>query len=143
MRKPTIFIVDDEEKNIRLLKAMLMNENYLTSVALSGEQVLESIADIKPDLILLDVMMPGIDGFEVCRRLKSVDKTKVIPIVMVTALREKEHRIKAMESGADDFLSKPVDQIELLLRVKSLLRIKTYHDELFDRYREINYLYLA
>ena len=125
MEKPNILIVDDDEKNIRLLKAVLMSENYQTSEALNGEKAIESIADTKPDLILLDVMMPGIDGFEVCRRLKAADETKMIPIVMVTALREKEHRIKAMVSGADDFLSKPVDQTELQLRVKSLLRIKT------------------
>ena len=137
MEKPNILIIDDEEKNIRLLKAMLMNEDYLTSEALNGEKALESIAEIKPDLILLDVMMPGIDGFEVCRRLKAADETKMIPIVMVTALSDQEHRIKAMTCGADDFLGKPLDQMELLLRVKSLLRIKTYHDELFDRYREI------
>jgi signal transduction histidine kinase len=137
MEKPTILIVDDEDKNIRLLKAMLMNEDYRISEASSGEQALQSIAEIKPDLILLDVMMPGIDGFKVCQKLKADDKTKMIPIVMQTALREKEHRIKAMASGADDFLSKPVDQIELLLRVKSLLRIKTYQNELFDRYLEI------
>jgi signal transduction histidine kinase len=137
MEKPNILIVDDEEKNIRLFKAMLMNENYQTSVALNGEKALASIAEIKPDLILLDVMMPGIDGFEVCRRLKAADETKMIPIVMVTALSDQEHRIKAMTCGADDFLGKPLDQMELLLRVKSLLRIKTYHDELFDRYREI------
>jgi signal transduction histidine kinase len=134
---PNILIVDDEERNIRLLEGMLKNEEYQTSTALNGEEALQSIADIKPDLILLDVMMPGIDGFEVCRRLKAAAETKMIPIVMVTALREKTHQLKAMETGADDFLRKPVDRTELLIRIKSLLRIKTYHDELFARYREI------
>ena len=137
MGKPKIFIVDDEEKNIRLLEGMLYNEDYQTSAAHKGEDALQKVTDISPDLILLDVMMPGIDGFEVCRRLKAAEETKMIPIVMITALRDKTHRIKAMESSADDFLSKPVDRTELLIRIKSLLRIKTYHDELFARYKEI------
>jgi signal transduction histidine kinase len=82
-------------------------------------------------------MMPGIDGFEVCKRLKQDDKTQMIPVVMVTALRRKEDRIRALEAGADDFLSKPVDRTELLVRVKSLLRIKSYHDQLLNSYKEI------
>jgi signal transduction histidine kinase len=90
-----------------------------------------------PELILLDVMMHGINGFEVCARLKQSEPTKAIPVIMVTALTEKEHRVKAMESGADDFLSKPVDQTELVVRVKSLLRIKSYRDDLLASYREI------
>ncbi|MBI4620326.1 MAG: HAMP domain-containing histidine kinase [Desulfobacterales bacterium] len=95
------------------------------------------VADISPDIILLDVMMPGIDGFEVCKRIKSNEKTRIIPIVMVTALTEKEARIKAIKAGADEFLSKPLDRTELLVRIKSLLRIKSYHDELLDSYKEI------
>jgi signal transduction histidine kinase len=137
MRTQTILIVDDEEKNIKLLKAMLMAENYRLRGVLSGEEALRVVAETPPDLILLDVMMAGIDGFEVCRRLKEDEKTRMIPIAMVTALREKGHRIKAMEVGADDFLSKPVDQTELLVRVKSLLRIKSYQDDLIDSYREV------
>jgi len=137
MKEPKILIVDDEEKNIRLLKAMLMAEKYQIFEALSGEQALESVIAVNPDLILLDVMMPGINGFDVCRKLKRADETKIIPVVMVTALSEKEHRIKALEAGADDFLSKPVDRSELAVRVKSLLRIKTYHDELWASNREI------
>ncbi|MCD4716671.1 MAG: response regulator [Desulfobacterales bacterium] len=82
-------------------------------------------------------MMPGTDGFEVCRSLKQDEKTRAIPVVMVTALREREHKIKAMNAGADDFLSKPVDSFELLVRVKSLLRIKSYHDDLQESYKEI------
>lgn len=137
MKTPTVLIVDDEEKNIKLLKAMLMAEDYHLWGALSGEEALRMVAETPPDLILLDVMMAGIDGFEVCRRLKKDEKTRMIPIAMVTALREKEHRIKAMEVGADDFLSKPVDRTELLVRVKSLLRIKSYQDDLLNSYREI------
>ena len=137
VKTPTILIVDDEERNIKLLKAMLMAENYHLCGAVSGREALKIVADTPPDLILLDVMMAEIDGFEVCRRLKQDEKTRVIPILMVTALREKEHRIRAMEVGADDFLSKPVDPTELLIRVKSLLRIKSYHDDLLNSYGEI------
>lgn len=135
--KSKILIVDDEIKNIRLFKAMLRSESYLTLEALSGEQALEMVSVVNPDLILLDVMMPGINGFDVCRKLKRADDTKIIPIVMVTALSEKAHRLEALEAGADDFLSKPVDRSELVIRAKSLLRIKTYHDELRARNSEI------
>ncbi len=137
MNKPKILIVDDEKKNTKLFKAMLKHEDYQIIENFSGEQALKTVDVVKPDLILLDVMMPGIDGFKVCRKLKQAEKTKIIPIVMVTALSEKEHRLKALEVGADDFLSKPVDTSELLVRVKSLLRIKTYHDELWASNREI------
>jgi signal transduction histidine kinase len=137
IEKPKILIVDDEEKNVRLLKAMLMSEKYRLFEAFDGEQALKTVLSVSPDLIMLDVMMPGINGFDVCRKLKRADETKTIPIVMVTALSEKEHRIKALEAGADDFLSKPVDRTELMVRVKSLLRIKTYHDELWASNREI------
>ncbi len=133
MNEPKILIVDDEEKNIRLLKAMLMPEKYQTFEAISGEQALKSVMAANPDLILLDVMMPGINGFDVCRKLKEAEETKMIPIVMVTALSDKEHRIKALVAGADDFLSKTVDRSELLVLVQSLLIIKTYHDELLTR----------
>ena len=105
---------------------------------MSGEDAIDLVNDINPDLILLDVMMPGISGFEVCHKLKQDKKTKSIPILMVTALNEKEHRLKALESGADDFLSKPVDNTEVVIRVKSLLRIKSYHDELLNNYKEID-----
>ena len=137
MENKTILIVDDEERNIKLLKAMLANEDYYLSGVSNGEEALRRVSWIPPDLILLDVMMPGIDGFEVCRRVKGDEKTRMIPVVMVTALSEKEHQIKAMEAGADDFLSKPVNQTELCIRVKSLLRIKSYHDKLLGSFREI------
>ena len=130
MNGQKILIIDDEEMNIKLLKGILYSQNYKFYEALNGEEALDLVHDISPDLILLDVMMPGIDGFEVCQNLKQDEKTKSIPIVMVTALREKEHRLKALESGADDFLSKPVDSTEVVIRVKSLLRIKSYHDEI-------------
>ncbi len=132
-----ILIVDDEIKNIKLLKGILFPENYTFCEAQNGDDAIELVHKINPDLILLDVMMPGLSGFEVCRQLKQNGKTKSIPIVMVTALREKEHRLEAMQAGADDFLSKPVDSTEVVVRVKSLLRIKSYHDEISDNNREI------
>ena len=137
MKKTSILIVDDEAKNIKLLKGMLASGNYDLYGAANGKEALKMVTDISPSLILLDVMMPGIDGFEVCRRLKQDEKTRMIPVVMVTVLTEREHHVRAMEAGADDFLSKPVDQTELLVRVKSLLRIKSYHDDLIESHREI------
>ena len=136
-KNPTILIVDDEETNIRLLKGMLAPKGYDLREATRGEEALLLATDILPDMVILDVMMPGIDGFEVCQRLKGDDKTKIIPVIMVTALSEKQHRLKAMECGADDFISKPVDLTELHIRVKSLLRIKANEDELLLNYKEI------
>ncbi len=135
--KPTLLIVDDEERNIRLLKALLAPQNYNLLQATHGEEALRRIAEEAPDMVLLDVMMPKINGFEVCRRLKQDEKTKTIPVILVTALSEKQHRVQALEAGADDFISKPVDQTELTVRVKSLLRIKSYQDEISDKLREI------
>jgi len=138
MGKKSVLIVDDEEKNIKLIKLMLKAEDYRLFEAQSGEEALRAVAETPPDLILLDVMMPGIDGFEVCRSLKQEEQTRIIPIVMVTALREREHRLAALKAGADDFLSKPVDQTELVVRIKSLLRIKSYQEDLLNSYREIS-----
>ena len=137
METPRILVVDDEENNIKLIKGMLMQESYNINGCLSGEEALKSLQDYKPDLILLDILMPGIDGFELCRRLKKDVNTRIIPIVMVTALKEREDRKKALDAGAEDFLNKPLQRFELIARVKSLLRIKSYHDELINSYTEI------
>jgi signal transduction histidine kinase len=137
MKTQTILIVDDEQVNVKLVKGILAPEKYNLISALSGKEALSMLASNRPDLILLDVMMPEMDGFETCRKIKQDKNTKIIPVLMVTALCEKEHRLKAMDCGADDFLSKPVDKTELKIRVKSLLRIKNYHDELIKRYEEI------
>ena len=138
MDKATILIVDDEEINVKLIKGMLASENYNLISAFSGQEALSMLTSINPDLILLDVMMPSIDGFETCRKIKQNRNTRIIPILMVTALSETKHRLTALESGADDFLSKPVEKTELKIRVKSLLRIKKYHDELHESYKEIS-----
>jgi len=137
MERQKILIVDDEERNIKLLKAYLMTKQYGIAEASNEEEALKMVNDFNPDLILLDVMMPGTDGFEVCKRLKQDEKTQMIPVIMVTALSGRNERIKALEVGVDEFLSKPVNRIELLVRVKSLLRIKSYHDELLNSYKEI------
>ena len=137
MNTPRILVIDDEEKNIKLVKGMLMHESYSISGCLSGEEALESLKNDKPDLILLDILMPGINGFELCRMLKQDLSTRIIPIVMVTALNDQANRKKALDAGAEDFLNKPLDQFELIARVKSLLRIKSYHDELINSHTEI------
>jgi signal transduction histidine kinase len=137
MKTATILIVDDEEANVRLIKAILASESYNLIGASSGLEALSMLATNHPDLILLDVMMPEMDGFETCRKIKRDKNTRIIPVLMVTALSEKEHRLKALDCGADDFLSKPVDKTELKIRVKSLLRIKEYHNELIKKYDEI------
>ena len=137
MKTPRILVIDDEERNIKLVKGMLMHESYNINGCLSGEEAIEFLQDEKPDLILLDILMPGMNGFELCRMLKQDVSTRSIPIVMVTALNDKEDRKKALDAGAEDFLNKPVDQFELIARVKSLLRIKSYHDELINSHTEI------
>jgi putative two-component system response regulator len=125
-----ILVVDDQPLNVELLEADLGEYGYDVAVAYDGKSALKKVEAQPPDLILLDVMMPGMDGFEVCRRLKSDPETMLIPIVMVTALSEKADRIRGIEAGVDDFLTKPYDRQELQARVKSLLRVKLYTDEL-------------
>jgi diguanylate cyclase (GGDEF)-like protein/PAS domain S-box-containing protein len=124
----TILIVDDEGQNRRLLEALLGHEGYLTRTARNGEEALAAIADDPPDLILLDVMMPGLDGREVARAVKADAATRSIPIIMVTAQTDREARLAALDAGAEDILSKPVDRAELWLRVRNLLRLKRLSD---------------
>lgn len=125
-----ILIVDDEIENIRLLELLLRAEGYATASAANGEQALAAIAESAPDLVLLDVMMPDLDGYAVTRRLKANPATSNIPIILVTALSDRSARLAGLDSGAEDFLSKPVDRIELSLRVRNLLRLKTLGDAL-------------
>jgi adenylate cyclase len=124
---PVILVVDDVPQNVRLLEAVLEPRGYEVAAATSGEAALERIAAGPVDLVLLDVVMPGIDGYEVCRRLRADPATGFLPVVMITASGAHEKR-KAIEAGADDFVTKPFDHDELLARVRSLLRIKRYHD---------------
>ena len=131
-----ILIVDDVATNIKLLNSFL-SSNYNISVASSGREAISVVEKSKPDLILLDVMMPDIDGFETCRLIKNNDNNFYIPIILVTALNEVEDKIKGIESGADDFITKPVNKHELLARVKSLLRIKFLHDQLQEKVKQL------
>ncbi len=129
-----ILVVDDQPANVRLLEARLQAEYFDVCTAENGPKALEVARLEQPDVILLDVMMPGMDGYEVCRRLKADAATRHIPVVMVTALDQSEDRIRGLDAGADDFLTKPVDEVSLFARVRSLLRLKAVLDEL--RYRE-------
>lgn len=130
MPKSKILIADDNQTNVELLEAYLSGRDCEIAVAVDGCDTLRKVVEFQPDLILLDIMMPGMDGYQVCARLKGDQSTQFIPIVMVTALHGTEERIKALEVGADDFLSKPFNIYELLARVNSLMRIKHLHDEL-------------
>ena len=125
-----ILVVDDNAANAELLVAYLKETGVEIDVAVSGEEALGKVEDSPPDIILLDIMMPGVSGFDVCRKLKSRDETRDIPIIMVTALTELEDVEKGVDCGTDDFLSKPVNRIELLTRVKSLLRLRHLRNEL-------------
>jgi cyclic di-GMP phosphodiesterase len=129
-RAVRILIVDDERQNRDLLVRLLSREGYGTLTASNGEEALSLVAEAPPDLVLLDVQMPGISGMEVCRRLKEDSATRLTPVVLVTGLRDREHRIQGILVGADDFVSKPFDFEELRARVRSLLRLKRYTDEL-------------
>jgi two-component system, cell cycle response regulator len=125
-----VLVVDDVEPNVRLLEAKLQHEYYTVLTANSGEAAIAIAHTENPDVILLDVMMPGLDGFETCKRLKDDHATRHIPVVMVTALDQREDRVRGLAAGADDFLSKPIDDVALLARVKSLARFKAVADEL-------------
>ncbi len=123
-----ILVVDDTPQNIKVLDAVLSPRGYTVITASSGAEALEKVQTESPDLILLDIVMPKMSGYEVAQRLRADPVTRFLPIVMVTALGAQEEKVKAIEAGADDFLTKPINQLELLARVKSLLRIKAYHD---------------
>ncbi|MDV3250614.1 PleD family two-component system response regulator [Devosia sp. BK] len=128
-----VLIVDDIPTNVRLLEARLTAEYFEVLTASSGAQALEICETAEIDIVLLDVMMPVMDGFEVCRRLKSNPKTHHVPVLMITALDQPSDRVKGLEAGADDFLTKPVDDTQLMARVKSLSRLKSLTDELRAR----------
>jgi DNA-binding response OmpR family regulator len=135
-RTPKILVVDDVPENVRLLEAVLVARGYEVVTAHDGDAALALVEAEKPDLILLDVMMPGLDGYAVCMRLRANDDTAMLPVIMVTSSVGQE-KTRAIEAGADDFIPKPFNHDELLTRVRSLLRIKRYHDTIKEQAAEL------
>src|SRR6267378_2790554 len=127
-----LLVVDDTPVNVKLLADLLAVKGYAVVTAASGAEALAVVEKEQPALVLLDVMMPGMSGYDVCRKLRANAATAMLPIVMVTALDPAQERVKGIDAGADDFLTKPINQPELLARVRSLLRIKALHDQLTD-----------
>ena len=125
-----ILVVDDQPLNVKVIEAKLSSEYYEVLTASSGRGALDSMAAVKPDIVLLDIMMPEMDGFEVCRRMKADVELMHIPVVMVTALSDPKDRVRGLEAGADDFLTKPINDVALFARVRSSLRLKMALDEL-------------
>jgi adenylate cyclase len=124
-----VLVVDDTPLNLKLLGDLLAIKGYVVATAASGEEALASMAAEVPDIVLLDVMMPGLSGYDVCRRIRANPATSLLPVVLVTSLDPQQERVHGIEAGADDFLSKPINQPELFARVRSLLRIKSLQDE--------------
>jgi signal transduction histidine kinase len=138
-----VLVVDDEEKNRLLLRDLLEVQGYEVSEAEDGEQALQKAAEVRPDLVLLDLMMPKLDGFEVCRRLKRDPETSSVPILLLTSLGERNVRLTGIEAGANDFLNKPIDAQDLILRVRNAVHAKHLFDQLqenYDRLRELETL---
>lgn len=133
---PLVLVVDDLAANVRLLEAVLSPKGFRVATASSGEEALAVLGREHPDLVLLDVVMPGMDGYEVCRRIRRDPATAFLPVIMITASGE-EQKIGALEAGADDFVNKPFDQAELLARVRSLVRVKRYHDTIEQQAAEL------
>ena len=129
MSQPKILVVDDTPSNVKLLADVLGAKGYAVITAASGGDALARVEHERPDLVLLDVMMPGMSGYDVCRKLRANPATTMLPVVMITALDPGQERVKGIEAGADDFLTKPINQPELIARVRSLLRIKTLYDQ--------------
>ncbi len=137
-RPGKILVVDDTANNVLLLEALLTSKGYDVLTAASGAEALRLIESDKPDLVLLDVVMPEMSGYEVCRQIRDNPVTAILPVVMVTALDPAQERIKGLEAGADDFLGKPINQPELLARVRSLLRVKQLHDRTLELYATVD-----
>ena len=127
-----VLVVDDDPMNVKILKGLLNQAGYEVITATSGEEAIALISKIDVDLVLLDIMMPGLNGYEVCQRIKQSDSMRLLPVVMVTALNDTDSRVKGIEVGADDFLTKPPIKVELLARVKSLVKVKTLNSKLIS-----------
>ena len=125
-----VLVVDDVAANVDLIRALLSREGYTVDTASDGEEALARIAATPPDLVLMDVLMPKLTGYQVCQRIKDNPATRLTPVVLITALHDREHKIEGIDAGADDFLTKPVDAHELKARARSLVRLKRYTDEL-------------
>lgn len=136
-KKYTILIIEDSQENLDLLVYFLKPQGYNIITVKDGLSGLQKVEETHPDIILLDIMLPKMDGYEVCERVKKNPKTKSIPIIILTALKDLKDKVRALEVGADDFLTKPFENIELLARVKSLLRIKDYHVEVEEKNKEL------
>ncbi len=132
-----ILIADDDPNVVEVLSLLLEREGYKTVPAYDGEEALAMVRELRPDLVLLDVRMPGMDGYEVCRRIKEDPSTAVIPVVMVTMVRGLRNKLTGVEAGADDYLNKPVNEVELAARVRSLLRVKSLYDRIEAYNREL------
>jgi two-component system, sensor histidine kinase and response regulator len=127
---PSILVIDDEPNNFDVIQTLLNREDYIFHYASSGQRALDRVDRFQPDVILLDVMMPDLDGIEVCRRIKALPRWCAVPIVMVTALTDKKELERCLSTGAEDFITKPVNRLELMARVALMLRIKQQHDRL-------------
>lgn len=137
MKQSKILIVDDDPINLELLERALKRQNYEVIRADNGKMARDTALNTLPDLILMDAVMPEMNGFEATRLIKSDPRTKMIPVVMVTSLNDVEDRVRALDAGADDFLHKPFDRIELTARVRSLVKVKIYHDRLLDHQKAL------
>ena len=140
---PSVLVVDDEPRNVMLLHALLESRGYTVWTASDGEQGLALAREQSPDVVLLDVMMPRLNGFDVCRRLKAEPKTAMIPVLLVTSLDAREDRLQGMGAGANDFITKPIDSGELLLRVRNAVTTKRLHDEVTRQFQRLQELEAA
>lgn len=136
-RKPYILIIEDSQESIDLLYYFLEPEGYKLKAVTTAQEGIQVIEKERPDLILLDIMLPDMDGYQICDQIKKNPKTFYIPVIVLTALKELKHKIKAYEAGADDFITKPFDSIELLARVRSLLKVKRLYETLDNRNKEL------